>query len=86
MKAAPPVSVRVSSKGQIAIPKSVRQSLGIHQGADLRVTVEGDMVVLRKISQEPWRKWEGAFKDVPLLDDLASERRKELSHDVRKGS
>ena len=85
MEATPPVSVRVSSKGQIAIPKSVRKRLGITQGADLSLTVEGDVVVLRKISQGSWREWEGAFGDSPLLRDLAAERRQELSRDARKG-
>ena len=85
METAPPVSVRVSSKGQIAIPKSVRKRLGITRGADLSVTVEGDVVVLRKISQGSWREWEGAFGDSPLLEDLAAERKRELNHDARKG-
>ncbi len=85
METAAPVSVRVSSKGQIAIPKSIRKRLGITRGADLSVSVEGDVVVLRKISQGSWREWEGAFGDSPLLEDLAAERKQELSHDARKG-
>ncbi len=36
METAPPVSVRVSSKGQIAIPKSVRKRLGITRGAEVK--------------------------------------------------
>ena len=79
------VSVRVSSKGQIAIPKAVRERLGITQGADLSVTIEGDAVVLRKISQGSWQELEGAFANSPLLEDLAAERRRELNRDASRG-
>jgi AbrB family looped-hinge helix DNA binding protein len=37
----------VTSKGQVTIPKSVRQRLGIRQGSRIEFAVVGDDVVLR---------------------------------------
>jgi antitoxin PrlF len=40
--------MRVSEKGQITIPKDLRDELGIGAGSDVAVTREGDTIVLRK--------------------------------------
>lgn len=37
----------MTSKGQVTIPKSVRQRLGLRQGVKIAVVVEGDHAVLR---------------------------------------
>lgn len=37
----------MTSKGQVTIPKSVRQRLGLRQGVKVAVVVEGDHAVLR---------------------------------------
>ena len=41
--------VRVTSKGQVTIPVSVRRALGIAGGDVLAVTVDGDEIRVRKI-------------------------------------
>ncbi len=41
-------TTRVSSKGQVVIPKAVRDRLGLRPGADLSVEVQGDSVILRR--------------------------------------
>ncbi len=48
----------MSSKGQIAIPKNVRDALNLSEGTKLTVEVRGQYIVL---SKEPaWRKLQGA--------------------------
>jgi len=42
------LSVKVSSKFQIAVPSEVRQKLGIKAGDRLDVEVEGDVIHLRR--------------------------------------
>ncbi|MDO5678231.1 MAG: AbrB/MazE/SpoVT family DNA-binding domain-containing protein [Propionibacteriaceae bacterium] len=42
------VSVSVSSKGQITLPVSVREQLGIDQGDRLTLIVDGGAITLRK--------------------------------------
>ena len=38
---------RISSKGQVVLPKEVRDRLGWSAGTELEVESEGDVVVLR---------------------------------------
>jgi AbrB family looped-hinge helix DNA binding protein len=40
-------STTMTSKGQVTIPKSVRQQLGLRQGMRVAFVVEGDHAVLR---------------------------------------
>jgi len=44
--------VRVSSKGQIVIPKGVRSRLGLKKGDRLLAYSKGDMLIIRKIGKE----------------------------------
>jgi AbrB family looped-hinge helix DNA binding protein len=37
----------VTSKGQVTIPKALRQKLGIRQGSRIEFSLEGDHVVMR---------------------------------------
>ncbi len=41
---------KVTSKGQVTIPKKVRSALGIRQGDILRLEVEGDRAVLKRVA------------------------------------
>ena len=45
------VTVRLSSKGQIALPKSIRDRVGIETGAELEVSMneEGQIVLSKKV-------------------------------------
>lgn len=50
--------ITVSSKGQIVIPKKVRNALNLAEGSKLTVEVRGQEIVL---SKEPaWKKLQGA--------------------------
>jgi AbrB family looped-hinge helix DNA binding protein len=50
--------ITVSSEGQIAIPKTVRDALDLKCGAKLNIEVRGHEIVLSKASA--WRSLEGA--------------------------
>ncbi len=78
------LKARLSSRGQLAIPKEVRDQLGLSEGTSLSVSVEGDAVILRKVLPGNWREWEGRFKSSDLLGDLARNRRKELRRDRKR--
>ena len=43
----------MSSKGQVVIPKPVREALGLKPGTPLRVSVEGKKVILEPIAEPP---------------------------------
>jgi AbrB family looped-hinge helix DNA binding protein len=68
--------VTVSSKGQIAIPKRVRQALNLTEGSKLTLEVRGQEIVLSK--GDAWRKLRGAAADVPdLMEKFAAFRKEE---------
>jgi antitoxin PrlF len=78
--------VRVSSKGQIVIPKRVRQKTGIGPGKRLLVATEDDKILLRKledlsleeISERTSRVIEAEEIDVSaLVDEAVSWARKQ---------
>ncbi len=68
--------VTVSSKGQIAIPKAVRDALNLSDGTSLNLEVRGHEIVL---SKEPaWKKLRGMLADRPdLMEEFAKHRREE---------
>ena len=43
----------VSSKGQVVIPKQIREKLGLVPGTVLRVWIEGKNIVLEPIREPP---------------------------------
>ena len=67
--------VTVSSKGQIAIPKKVRETINLHEGDKLTVEVRGQEIVL---SREPaWKKLAGAAAGPDLMSTFAAFKRQE---------
>ena len=67
------LKARLSSRGQLALPKAVREQLDLGDGAFLTVRVEGDEVILRKLVTGNWREWEGRFKGSDLLGECGSQ-------------
>jgi AbrB family looped-hinge helix DNA binding protein len=71
--------VTVSSKGQVAIPKAVREELNLSEGVKLTLPVRGREIVL---SKEPaWKKLRGAAAGCDLVRALAEERRRERARE-----
>ena len=67
--------VTVSSKGQIAIPKAVRDALNLSEGAKLRIELRGQQIIL---SKEPgWKKLEGAAAGTDLMKAFAGHKKQE---------
>lgn len=74
------LKTKVSSKGQVTLPKSAREQLGIAEGTELEVVVEQQTIQLRKIEPR-WRRWAGALKDSDVLRELEREHREEIERD-----
>ena len=67
--------VTVSSKGQIAIPKTIRDALNLCEGTRLTVEVRGKEIVL---SKEPaWKKLRGAGVGRDLMNSFAAFKKQE---------
>ena len=52
----------VAERGQITLPKAVRDALGLTKGTKLTVEIEGGRVVLRKDVQDALSRVRGRFK------------------------
>jgi AbrB family looped-hinge helix DNA binding protein len=73
--------VKSYAKGQIALPKKIRDALGITAGKRLSVTLVGDHVEVRMLPDDPIEHLTGIFKAIPK--SMASELLEERSHDDR---
>ncbi|MBX7229575.1 MAG: AbrB/MazE/SpoVT family DNA-binding domain-containing protein [Burkholderiaceae bacterium] len=63
------MEVTVAERGQITLPKQVRDALGLSKGSTLKVELEEGRIILRKDVGEALRKVRGRFK---LIDGLTS--------------
>ncbi len=74
----------VSSKGQIAIPKAVRERLNLKSGTEVSLDVQGEAVVIRRLVRTlpDWHTMQGmAPGRESLTDALEAEHRAELDRE-----
>jgi len=68
----------LSTKGQIVIPKKIRDILGAKSGTRFKVDLEGDRIILKPVKEYMADDLYGKFKDVDLLGELSKEHAHEL--------
>jgi AbrB family looped-hinge helix DNA binding protein len=74
----------ISRKGQISIPKTIREQLNLKPGTQLSLDVQGEKVVLRRLAPgfPDWSTMRGMFRgEANLQKELAKERASELAKD-----
>jgi len=76
------LKAKMSSKGQIAIPKPVREKLDLREGTEVSILVQGQNLILQKIVSRDWRRWSGRFPNSGLLEALEKEHRDEVLRDA----
>lgn len=78
-------TVTVSSRGQIVLPKRLRDELSIHEGDRIEVRREGDRIVLdtavARSQERDWRAWRGALAGTTALEDHLREHREEVARE-----
>jgi AbrB family looped-hinge helix DNA binding protein len=67
--------VTLSSKGQIAIPKTIREALNLSEGAKLTLDVRGGEIILSR--RPDWKKLRGPGAEPDLMTVFAEHRRAE---------
>ena len=75
------ITARVTSKGQITLPKKIREKLGVRPGEDVGFEERDNHLVISKVvSKSPFDKWVGTLKHLKgqRSDDLV---RKARGHD-----
>ena len=67
----------VAERGQITLPKAVRDALGLSKGTKLKVELDGGRIVLRKDVDDAISRVRGRFKLPPgvTTDDIMRELR-----------
>lgn len=78
------IVAKITSKGQVTIPKKVREKLGVNPGEDISFEEKGDLILIRKaLTRSPFDKWVGKLKHLKgqRSDDLVREIR---GHDNRR--
>lgn len=70
--------MKVTSKGQVTIPKRVRDRLGIRAGTVLEIEVEGETIRLRKAgSRDAIERWRGVLDLGGPVDEFVARLRGE---------
>lgn len=71
------ITARVTSKGQITIPKKIRDKLGIGPGEDLGFNEKDGVFYIKKtLKKSPFDKWMGRLKNLKgskpdnIIEDL----------------
>lgn len=67
---------RITQKGQVTIPKDIREKLGVKPGSSVRFKViEGKCVVEKEVKENRIGKWVGYLKSKRRTDELIRELR-----------
>jgi AbrB family looped-hinge helix DNA binding protein len=72
------ITAKVTSKGQITLPKKIREKLGVGPGEDVGFEEKDNMLVISKVvAESPFDKWVGKLKHLKgqRSDDLVKEAR-----------
>lgn len=71
--------VKTHAKGQIILPKNIRDRLGIKPGKMLSIKVVDDYIEIRLLPDDPVNYLTGLFSDHPtsMADELLKERKED---------
>jgi antitoxin PrlF len=72
------IVAKITSKGQITIPRKVREKLGVHPGEDVGFEEQdGRVFIAKALTKGPFDKWVGRLNRLEgrRSDDLVREMR-----------
>lgn len=78
----------ITSKGQVTIPKEIRQTLQVKENDRLLFTLEGDRVVITPLRRRSLTSFRGALpatRPYPGMEAIREELHKELGERIAKG-
>jgi AbrB family looped-hinge helix DNA binding protein len=77
------LTAKISSKGQIVIPKEVRERLKIDPGTCFRVRIEKDEIILTPLKATPLERLYHRYAGEGILEELEKEHANEISAENR---
>ncbi|MCD6232446.1 AbrB/MazE/SpoVT family DNA-binding domain-containing protein [Candidatus Aerophobetes bacterium] len=78
--------VTVSTKGQIVIPKEVREKFGLRPGTKIDVKLKGNEITLKPIRKNISNRLYGKYRGIDLLKDLKEEHYREVKREFVRGN
>lgn len=72
---------RLSSKGQLVIPKALRQALGLQAGTRFQVHFKEGKIILEPLASSPADHLYAKYPRAGLLAGLEEEHQQELAHE-----
>lgn len=73
--------LRLSSKGQLVIPKTIRQALRLKNGDQFQARVSGGRIILEPVREDILARLHGRYRGTDLLKDLEEEHRQEIGNE-----
>jgi AbrB family looped-hinge helix DNA binding protein len=74
---------KLSSKGQLVIPKEIREAMDLHPGTTLRVVAKEGRIILEPLKERILDRLDGKFAGEKLLEALEAEHRAEVEGEAR---
>jgi len=76
------ITTKLSSKGQMVLPKKIRDDIEIKQGTVLQVTFDGKRIILEPLHKSVRERLYGKYRKEPLLEALEAEHEQEVAAEV----
>lgn len=77
-------TTRMSSKGQIVIPETIRKRLNLQPGTEFVVVGEGDVVILKAITAPNMESFDELIQEARDQAKKAGLKRKDISNAINK--
>ena len=76
-------TTRMSSKGQVVIPETIRKALGLDAGSEFVVVAEGDVVILKVIHAPAMSEFDDIVREARRQARQAGMKRADVSAAVK---
>ena len=73
--------LRLSSKGQLVIPKVMRESLRVKSGDQFQVRIQDGKIILEPVAKGLVQKLHGKYAGHDMLTALEEEHRREIENE-----
>jgi len=74
---------KISSKGQLVIPKPIRETLGLSKGTRFHIVIEGKKIILSPLPS-PIDSLYGKYSGSDFLSELEEEHLREIKNEEEK--
>ena len=78
--------IKLSSKGQLVIPKSIREALALRRGTRFHVQIDQGRIILEPQVVSPADALYGKYADADFLTELEEEHQQEIGDEAALGA